>query len=148
MRSLRLFGVCLALMFMLSACSSSELFVSKPPDRTEPLSMPRYPNAYDEQYRSRVSFTDFDDQFLEFSTDDSVDEVLAFYKQYFEEHQWRNILSGYSDNPESTVYGTYYVRSSNEDACPIYEFYSTIKETEGSGTYAEMRLITAPCSVH
>jgi hypothetical protein len=145
MRSLRFFGVCLALMFMLSACSSSELFVSKPPDRTEPLSMPRYPNAYDEQYRSRVSFTNFDDQFLEFSTDDSVDEVSAFYQTYFEKHQWKNIVSGSVDNPNSDSYGAYAVHASNEDACPIYDFYSTIKEVDESETYVETKLISLTC---
>lgn len=139
--------VCLALMFVVMGCSSSDLFVSKPPDRTEALSIPRYPNAKNEQVSTKPSIPNFDDQYLEFQTEDSVDEVRAFYQTYFETNKWKNIVSGSVDNPNSANSSAFAVHASNEDACPIYDFYSTIKEVNESETYVEMKLISLTCLV-
>jgi hypothetical protein len=145
MRIYRLFYICLGMILMVTACSSSDLFVSKPPDRTEPLSIPRYPNAKNEQTSTKPSIPNFDNQYLEFQTDDSVNEIVVFYQTYFETNKWKNIVSGYVDNPNSASYGSYAVHASNEEACPIYEFYSTIKEVNESETYVEVKLITLTC---
>jgi hypothetical protein len=145
MRSLRLFGVCLALMFMLSACSSPAPYGWPPPDRTEPLSIPQYPNAKNEQSSTKPSVPGFDNQYLEFQTDDSVEQVMEFYQTHLEQHAWHSISAGYEDNPDSTVYGSYYVDGGNEQGCPLYSFYSLIKPVETGETKVTIKLLSNTC---
>jgi hypothetical protein len=135
------------MIFMVTACSSRPSRDRPTTPRTVPINIPQYPNAINGQNRTEASIPGFDNQYLEFQTDDSVDEVLAFYKQYFEQNHWINLSSGYIDRQDSVVYGSHYLQATQFDACPIYGMYVYVKELETGKQQVDTKFAVSPCAV-
>lgn len=121
MRSYRLLS--LVFVFVLFACTARVDKNDFPQvQRTEPLSLPQYPNSQNEQFSTQANPPGFDDQTLKFQTSDTPEQIIAFYQNYLEQNAWESIRLTTITNEGNPYKGFDYLSAVERQACPTYSF--------------------------